>query len=187
MLITILSFVFAFIVDLISRKRHNNAKFIGADACVIIIFGTLVSMVFHLLTIPLTVEFENKISEKEIVATKTDARIEGYKNNHYWSGGVKYPFSSKIYCGEHNTNFQRSHGSRRKNRPTWSCGMYLQYRIKECCSPIIPEVDLYDMFKRKDGTEADYYEVARYKTSNGYFSLSGVMPDNKKTRAYFRV
>ena len=75
------------------------------------------------------------------------ARTEGYKNNNYWSGGVKYAFSSKIYCKNDNTNFQRSHGSRRKNRPTWSCGMYLQYRIKECCSPIIPEVDLYDMFK----------------------------------------
>ena len=85
MLITILSFVIAFIVDLINRKTHNNAKFIGADACVIIIFGIIVSMVFHLLTIPLTVEFENKISEKEIVATKTDARIEGYMG-----GGLFY-------------------------------------------------------------------------------------------------
>lgn len=78
MLITILSFAFAFIVDLISRKINNDAKFIGADACIIIIFGTLVTMVFHLLTIPLTVKFENKIFEKEIVATKTDARIEGH-------------------------------------------------------------------------------------------------------------
>ena len=78
MLITILSFAFAFIVDLISRKINNDAKFIGADACIIIIFGTLVSMVFHLLTIPLTFEFENRIFEKEIVATKPDVRIEGY-------------------------------------------------------------------------------------------------------------
>ncbi len=78
MLITILSFALAFIVDLISRKIHNNAKFIGADACIIIIFGILVSMVFHLLTIPLAIEFENKIFEKEIVATKPDVRIEGY-------------------------------------------------------------------------------------------------------------
>lgn len=78
MLITILSFAFAFIVDLISRKIHDDAKFIGADAAIVIIFGILVSMVFHLLTIPLTIEFENKIFEKEIVATKTDTRIEGY-------------------------------------------------------------------------------------------------------------
>ena len=78
MLITILSFAFAFIVDLISRKMHDDAKFEGVDVTIIIIFGTLVSMVFHLLTIPLTVKFENKIFEKEIVATKTDARIEGH-------------------------------------------------------------------------------------------------------------
>ena len=69
MLITILSFAFAFIVDLISRKIHDDAKFEGVDVTIIIIFGTLVSMVFHLLTIPLVIEFENKIFEKEIVAT----------------------------------------------------------------------------------------------------------------------
>ena len=78
MLITILSFAFAFIVDSISRKIHNDAKFNGVDAYIVIIFGTLVSMVFHLLTIPLTIEVENKIFEKEIVATKTDVRTEGY-------------------------------------------------------------------------------------------------------------
>ena len=78
MLITILSFAFAFIVDLISRKINNDAKFEGVDVTIIIIFGTLVSMVFHLLTIPLTFEFENRIFEKEIVATKPDVRIEGY-------------------------------------------------------------------------------------------------------------
>ena len=78
MLITILSFAFAFIVDLISRKINDDAKFSGASATIIIIFGILTSTVFHLLTIPLTIEFENKIFEKEIVATKTDARIEGH-------------------------------------------------------------------------------------------------------------
>lgn len=75
-----------------------------------------------------------------------NARIKGYANSNYWSGGVKYPFSSKIYCKEHNTNFQRSHGSRKKNRPTWSCGLYLQYRLVSCNSPIIAEKDLYNIF-----------------------------------------
>ncbi|MCI6002458.1 MAG: recombinase family protein [Tenericutes bacterium] len=74
------------------------------------------------------------------------SRTKSYKTNNYWSGGVKYPFSSKIYCKEHNTNFQRSHGSRRKNRPTWSCGLYLQYRLASCSSPIIAEKDLYNIF-----------------------------------------
>ena len=78
MLITILSFAIAFIVDLITRKIHDDAKFIGVDAVIIIIFGILTSMILHLLTIPLTFEFENRIFEKEIVATKPDVRIEGY-------------------------------------------------------------------------------------------------------------
>lgn len=77
----------------------------------------------------------------EILKTRT----ESYQNNNYWSGGLKYPFSSKIYCKEHNTNFQRSHGSRKKNRPTWSCGLYLQYRVDACSSPIIAEKDLYNI------------------------------------------
>jgi len=74
-------------------------------------------------------------------------RTESYKNNNHWSGGLKYPFSSKIYCKDCNANFQRSHGSRRKNRPTWSCGMYLQYRLDACVSSIIAEKDLYNILK----------------------------------------
>ena len=77
MLITILSFAFAFIIDLISIKKHNDS-FRGTDFAIVIIFGILTSMVFHLLTIPLTFEFENRIFEKEIVATKPDVRVEGY-------------------------------------------------------------------------------------------------------------
>ena len=73
------------------------------------------------------------------------SRTKGYENNNYWSGGLKYAFSSKIYCKEHNTNFQRSHGSRNKNRPTWSCSMYLQHRLAACESPIIAEIDLYNI------------------------------------------
>ena len=73
------------------------------------------------------------------------SRTKGYENNNYWSGGLKYAFSSKIYCKEHNTNFQRSHGSKNKNRPTWSCSMYLQHRLSACESPIIAEIDLYNI------------------------------------------
>lgn len=76
MLIIILSFALVFIIDLISIKKHNDT-FRGTDIGIVIIFGILASMVFHFLTIPLAIEFENKIFEKEIVATKTDARIEG--------------------------------------------------------------------------------------------------------------
>ena len=73
------------------------------------------------------------------------SRTKGYENNNYWSGGLKYAFSSKIYCKEHNTSFQRSHGSKNKNRPTWSCSMYLQHRLAACESPIIAEIDLYNI------------------------------------------
>ena len=73
------------------------------------------------------------------------SRTKGYESNNCWSGGLKYAFSSKIYCKEHNTNFQRSHGSKNKNRPTWSCSMYLQYRLAACESPIIAEIDLYNI------------------------------------------
>ena len=73
------------------------------------------------------------------------SRTKGYENNNYWSGGLKYAFSSKIYCKEHNTSFQRSHGNKNKKRPIWSCGMYLQHRLVACESPIIAEVDLYNI------------------------------------------
>ena len=73
------------------------------------------------------------------------SRTKGYESNNYWSGGLKYAFSSKIYCKEHNTNFQRSHGSKNRNRPTWSCSMYLQHRLAACESPIIAEIDLYNI------------------------------------------
>ena len=73
------------------------------------------------------------------------SRTKSYENNNYWSGGLKYAFSSKIYCKEHNTSFQRSHGNKNKKRPIWSCGMYLQHRLVACESPIIAEVDLYNI------------------------------------------
>ena len=89
-------------------------------------------------SIPAIVSEELWDKANEILNTRTAS----YQNNNYWSGGLKYPFSSKIYCKEHNTNFQRSHGSRRKNRPTWSCCMYLNYRLEACASPVIAEKDL---------------------------------------------
>ncbi len=75
-------------------------------------------------------------------------RTENYQKNNYWSGGLKYPFSSKIYCKEHNTNFGRSHGSKKKNKPTWSCNLYLHYGLTSCYSPIILEKDLYLIMKK---------------------------------------
>ena len=47
---------------------------------------------------------------------------------------------------------------------------------------ILPKV-----FLRKDKTEADYYEIARYKTSNGYESASKAIPDVSQSVGYFRT
>ena len=70
-------------------------------------------------------------------------RTKNYQNNNSFNGGLKYAFSSKLYCKYHNTNFQRSHGSKKKRRPVWCCGMYLKYRLMACETPIIAEADLY--------------------------------------------
>lgn len=72
-------------------------------------------------------------------------RTKNYQNNNFYSGGLKYPLSSKIYCQEHQTKFQRSHGNKSKTRPTWSCSLYLKYRLEACNSPIIAEKDLYNI------------------------------------------
>ncbi len=74
-------------------------------------------------------------------------RTKNYQNNNYFNGGLKYSFSSKMYCKDHNTNYQRSHGSKNKNRPVWCCGMYLKYRLTACITPIIAEIDLYNIMK----------------------------------------
>ena len=74
------------------------------------------------------------------------SRTKSYLNNNYYTGGLKYPLSSKIYCKEHNTNYQRTN-NRKKNRPTWSCGKYLQFNLDACASPIILENDLYNILR----------------------------------------
>lgn len=69
-------------------------------------------------------------------------RTESYQYSNYYSGSMKYPFSSKLYCMEHNTNFGRANN---KKRPTWSCNLYLQHGLDSCYSPIITENDLYNI------------------------------------------
>lgn len=74
-------------------------------------------------------------------------RKKSYQNNNHWSGGLKYAFSSKIYCREHNTSFQRSHGKVRTSKPIWCCSLYLNHRLSSCASPIICETDLYNILR----------------------------------------
>lgn len=78
MLITILSISFVFIIALIIKKCNDYVKFEAEDFEIIFVFGIITSLIFHGLTIPLTVKFENKIFEKEIVASKCDTRTDGY-------------------------------------------------------------------------------------------------------------
>ena len=73
-------------------------------------------------------------------------RSLSYKNNNCCVGGVKYALSSKIYCKDDNTIFQRTYNSRNKKRAVWCCGLYLQHSLALCSSPIIAEVDLYNIF-----------------------------------------
>ena len=86
-------------------------------------------------------ELWNKANEILIKRTKN------YQNNNYHSNGLKYPFSSKLYCSNCHKTFQRSHGSKRKKRPIWCCSNYLQYSLDACISPIIAEIDLYNIFE----------------------------------------
>ena len=81
----------------------------------------------------------NKANEILKVRTKNN------HNNNNYAGGLKYPFSSKIYCKEHYVNYQRTKGGKKKNRPTWSCSKYLKYHLDACKSPIIAEMDLYNI------------------------------------------
>ena len=76
-----------------------------------------------------------------------ESRSKNYQNNNHWSGGLKYAFSSKIYCHEHNIAFQRSHGRSKQKRPTWCCGLYLTRGIESCLSPILIESDLITIIK----------------------------------------
>ena len=78
MLITILSIAFVFIITLIIKKCDGYVRFDGENFILIMVFGIMVSLFFHLLTIPLTAKFENKTFEKEIAASKCDARTDGY-------------------------------------------------------------------------------------------------------------
>lgn len=67
-----------------------------------------------------------------------------YKTNNNWSGGLKYPLSSKIFCQEHNVNYSRTHNKHAK----WCCRNYLQYGLSFCKSPIIKEKELYNIINQ---------------------------------------
>lgn len=57
----------------------------------------------------------------------------------------KYPYSGKIFCAEHNTNFQRISNNKRSGKAKWACRYYIRYGLEKCQSPIILENDLDQM------------------------------------------
>ncbi len=86
MLITVLSFVVMFIVTLIIKK-HDNYFGWGSVVGITFAFGTLVALVVHLFTFPFAIEHKYKTFEKEIVASKTDSRIDGSVSGLFYVKG----------------------------------------------------------------------------------------------------
>lgn len=76
MLITVLSIIVIFIVALIIKKHDDDFGW-GGVIGVSLAFGTLISLVVHLFTFPFVIEHKYKTFEKEIVASKSDSRIDG--------------------------------------------------------------------------------------------------------------
>lgn len=56
----------------------------------------------------------------------------------------KYVYSGKIFCIDHNSNFQRI--KTKNNSIKWACSHYIRYRLASCISPIIKEIDLDNIF-----------------------------------------
>lgn len=58
----------------------------------------------------------------------------------------RYPFSSKIYCMEHNTTYRRkkqtSSGKKKKTIITWRCSHFLKYNTTGCNGPILYDDEL---------------------------------------------
>ncbi len=108
-----------------------------------------------------------------------NARTYRYQKEKSYSGSLKYPFSSKIYCEEHRTSFVRSHGNKSKRRPTWSCSLYVQHGLASCSSPIIAEIDLYNIFNHimksiitnKDKIIKDMIELYTHIRKNNQYNM----------------
>ena len=81
MLITVLSFGSVFIITLMFKKYNECVKndYFKWESIFLItfVFGTVASIILHVMTIPLSIEHKYKKIEKEIVATKSDTRIDG--------------------------------------------------------------------------------------------------------------
>lgn len=58
----------------------------------------------------------------------------------------KYPYTSKIICGNDGCKYSRMTNKNNKSKPRWACINYIKYRLNVCKSPIIYECDLDNIF-----------------------------------------
>lgn len=67
------------------------------------------------------------------------------KSNSY-NSIKKYPYTSKIICGNDGCKYSRMTNKNNKLKPRWACCNYIKYRLNICKSPIIYECDLDNIF-----------------------------------------
>lgn len=73
-----------------------------------------------------------------------ERRTEIKSNSH--NSIKKYPYTSKIICGNDGCKYSRMTNKNNKLKPRWACCNYIKYRLNVCKSPIIYECDLDNIF-----------------------------------------
>ena len=78
----------------------------------------------------------NKVLEER----RTEIKLNSYNSIK------KYPYTSKITCGNDGCKYSRMTNKNNKLKPRWACCNYIKYRLNVCKSPIIYECDLDNIF-----------------------------------------
>ena len=78
----------------------------------------------------------NKVLEER----RTEMKLNSYNSIK------KYPYTSKIICGNDRCKYSRMTNKNNKLKPRWACCNYIKYRLNVCKSPIIYECDLDNIF-----------------------------------------
>ena len=78
----------------------------------------------------------NKVLEER----RTEIKLNSYNSIK------KYPYTSKIICGNDGCKYSRMTNKNNKSKPRWACCNYIKYRLNVCKSPIIYECDLDNIF-----------------------------------------
>ena len=78
----------------------------------------------------------NKVLEER----RTEIKLNSYNSIK------KYPYTSKIICGNDGCKYSRMTNKNNKLKPKWACCNYIKYRLNICKSPIIYECDLDNIF-----------------------------------------